>query len=120
MPNDGNSLAHTKWNGKYHIAFDPKYRRKVFFGEKKRERSTNTGNREFWCRGYHVDAAGKNAKKIEEFIKKQLREDKLGEQMTMFGKEDPYTGGKEQTHADGRSFMRLLGRGWYSRAVPRT
>ena len=26
----GNSLAHTKWNCKYHIVFAPKYRRKVF------------------------------------------------------------------------------------------
>ena len=35
--NDTNSLAHTKWNCKYHIVFAPKYRRKVFFGEKRRE-----------------------------------------------------------------------------------
>ena len=35
--NDINSLAHTKWNCKYHIVFAPKYRRKVFFGEKRRE-----------------------------------------------------------------------------------
>ena len=40
-------------------------------------------NREFWCRGYYVDTAGKNAKKIEEYIKHQLDEDKAGEQMTM-------------------------------------
>ena len=32
-----NSLAHTKWNCKYHIVFAPKYRRKVFFGEKEVE-----------------------------------------------------------------------------------
>ena len=25
-------------------------------------------NREFWCRGYYVDTAGKNAKKIQEYI----------------------------------------------------
>ena len=25
------SIAHTKWNCKYHIVFAPKYRRKVFF-----------------------------------------------------------------------------------------
>ena len=37
MKNVMNSLAHTKWNCKYHIVFAPKYRRKVFFGEKKRE-----------------------------------------------------------------------------------
>ena len=27
---DNQSLAHTKWNCKYHIVFAPKYRRKVF------------------------------------------------------------------------------------------
>ena len=37
MVNDVNSLSHTKWNCKYHIVFAPKYRRKVFYGEKKRE-----------------------------------------------------------------------------------
>ena len=35
--NANNSLAHTKWNCKYHIVFAPKYRRKVFFGEKREE-----------------------------------------------------------------------------------
>ena len=34
---DVNSLAHTSWNCKYHVVFAPKYRRKVFFGEKRRE-----------------------------------------------------------------------------------
>ena len=33
--NVNNSLAHTKWNCKYHVVFAPKYRRKVFYGEKK-------------------------------------------------------------------------------------
>ena len=32
--NDIHSLSHTKWNCKYHIVFAPKYRRKVFYGEK--------------------------------------------------------------------------------------
>lgn len=30
---DNNSLAHTKWNCKYHIVFAPKYRRKVIYGK---------------------------------------------------------------------------------------
>lgn len=30
-----NSLAHTKWNCKYHIVFAPKYRRKIFYEEKR-------------------------------------------------------------------------------------
>ena len=136
------SLAHTKWNCKYHIVFAPKYRRKVFFGEKKVEIgkilrqlcewkgikiieaeicpdhvhmlleippkvavSSFMGylkgksslmlheqfpalqfkyrSREFWCRGYYVDTAGKNANKIDEYIKNQLKEDQAGEQLTM-------------------------------------
>ena len=35
--NDINSLSHTSWNCKYHIVFAPKYRRKVFYGQKRRE-----------------------------------------------------------------------------------
>ncbi len=30
------SLAHTRWNCKYHIVFAPKYRRQVFYREKRR------------------------------------------------------------------------------------
>lgn len=33
--NDMNSLSHTRWNCKYHIVFAPKYRRKVFYKEKR-------------------------------------------------------------------------------------
>ena len=33
--NATHSLAHTKWNCKYHIVFAPKYRRKVFYLEKR-------------------------------------------------------------------------------------
>ena len=33
--NDNKSLAHTKWNCKYHIVFAAKYRRKVFYEEKR-------------------------------------------------------------------------------------
>ena len=35
--NATNSLAHTKWNCKYHVVFAPKYRRKVFFADKREE-----------------------------------------------------------------------------------
>ena len=140
--NDTNSLAHTTWNCKYHIVFAPKYRRKVFFGQKRKEigailRSLcewkqveiieaevcpdhihmlikippklsvasfvgflkgkssiliyqkfanmkfKYRNREFWCRGYYVDTAGKNDLKIKEYIANQLKEDKLVEQMSI-------------------------------------
>lgn len=33
MNNDNNSLAHTKWNCKYHIVFAPKYRRQEIYGK---------------------------------------------------------------------------------------
>ncbi len=155
MTNDLNSLAHTKWNCKYHIVFAPKYRRLVFYGEKKQAIGTilrklcewkgveihqaeacpdhihmlvsippkisvsgfmgylkgkssvmiyeqfgelkyKYRNREFWCRGYYVDTVGKNTKAIAEYIKHQLDEDRMGEQMTMLGKsnDNPFTGSK--------------------------
>lgn len=49
-------------------------------------------NREFWCRGYYVDTAGKDAKKIQEYIANQLKQDEMGEQLIM--DTDPFTGGK--------------------------
>ena len=53
-------------------------------------------NREFWCRGYYVDTVGKNTKAIAEYIRHQLEEDKMGEQLTMLGKanDNPFTGGQ--------------------------
>ena len=33
MPNQNNSLSHTKWMCKYHIVFTPKYRRKAIYGQ---------------------------------------------------------------------------------------
>jgi putative transposase len=50
-------------------------------------------NREFWCRGYYVDTAGKDAKKIQAYIQNQLKEDQMGEQLT-FDTQDPFTGSK--------------------------
>ena len=150
--NDINSLSHTKWNCKYHIVFAPKYRRKVFYQEKRAEVgkilrqlcewkgvyiieaevcpdhihmlveippkmsvSSFMGylkgksstmlyekfgelkykyrSREFWCRGYYVDTAGKNAGRIAEYIRKQLEEDQMGEQLTI-QPGSPFTGSK--------------------------
>lgn len=149
--NDIHSLSHTKWNCKYHIVFAPKYRRKVFYREKRREvgkilrqlcewrgvrlvegevcpdhvhmlveippKMSVSGfkgylkgksstmlyekfgelkykyrSREFWCRGYYVDTVGKNAGRIAEYIKHQLEEDRLGEQMVMSAPGNPFTG----------------------------
>ena len=33
MKLDTNSLAHTKWERKYHIVFAPKYRRQIIYGK---------------------------------------------------------------------------------------
>ena len=151
--NDRHSLAHTQWNCKYHLVFAPKYRRQVFYGEKKRaigeilrklcewkgvnileaeccpdhihmlveippkmsvasfvgylkgksslmvyerfgEMKFRYRNRQFWCRGYYVDTVGKNAQKIKEYIQNQLEEDKLGDQLSISFKEDPFTGSR--------------------------
>ena len=148
-----NSLAHTKWNCKYHIVFAPKYRRKVFYEDKRLEireilrklckwkgveiiegevcpdhihmlvcippsmsvasfvgylkgksslmifdRHANLkykyGNRHFWCRGYYVDTVGKNKKAIEEYIRNQLQEDIMSDQMSLKEYIDPFTGAK--------------------------
>ena len=50
------------------------------------------GNRHFWCRGYYVDTVGKNAKKIEVYIRNQLAEDKLNNQISLKEYTDPFTG----------------------------
>ena len=50
------------------------------------------GNRHLWCRGYYVDTVGKNAKKIEEYIRNQLKEDLEYDQMSMKEYIDPFTG----------------------------
>ena len=150
---DKNSLAHTTWNCKYHIVFAPKYRRKMFYGEKREEigkilrelcgwkgvtiveaevcqdhihmlieippkysvaqimgflkgksslmifdRYANLkykyGNRHCWARGYYVDTVGRNKKQIAEYIRNQLQEDELADQMSIQEYIDPFTGSK--------------------------
>jgi len=50
------------------------------------------GNRKFWCRGYYVDTVGRNKKQIEEYIRNQLQEDVVADQLTLFEEIDPFTG----------------------------
>lgn len=50
------------------------------------------GNRHFWCRGYYVDTVGKNAKKIQEYIRNQIQEDLEYDQMSLKEYVDPFTG----------------------------
>ncbi len=50
------------------------------------------GNRHFWCREYYVDTVGKNAAKIEEYVRNQLKEDEEYDQMSLKEYIDPFTG----------------------------
>ena len=52
------------------------------------------GNRHFWCRGYYVDTVGKNEKKIAEYIREQLQEDMMEDQIGLKEFIDPFTGDK--------------------------
>ena len=52
------------------------------------------GSRHFWCRGYYVDTVGKNKRVIEEYIRNQLSEDEMMDQITMKEYIDPFTGSK--------------------------
>lgn len=52
------------------------------------------GNRHFWCRGYYVDTVGKNEKKIAEYIREQLQEDIMEDQISLKEFIDPFTGSK--------------------------
>ena len=52
------------------------------------------GNRHFWCRGYYVDTVGKNTEKIAEYIRNQLQEDIMNDQISIKEYIDPFTGSK--------------------------
>ena len=84
------------------LAIPPKYSISSFMGYLKGKSSVmiyekwgnikyKYRNREFWCRGYYVDTAGKNAEVIRKYIDNQLYEDHLSEQLTI-DKMDPFTG----------------------------
>ena len=51
------------------------------------------GDRPFWARGYYVDTVGKNESRIAEYVRNQLKEDKMGEQLRI-PSSGPFTGGK--------------------------
>ena len=86
------------------VAIPPKYSVSEFMGYLKGKSSTmmyeqfgelkyKYRNREFWCRGYYVDTVGKNESRIAEYIKNQLKEDELGEQLRI-PSSSPFTGSK--------------------------
>lgn len=101
---DINSLAHTKWNCKYHIVFAPKYRRKVAYGKMKQDIAYTYGLRtpckfkiQIWESPFLVQRilrryCRENAKKIQEYIQNQLQNDLEYDQMTLKEYIDPFTG----------------------------
>ena len=50
------------------------------------------GNRHFWCTGYYVDTVGRNKKAIQEYIRNQLQEDIMADQISLKEFTDPFTG----------------------------
>ena len=54
------------------------------------------GRRNFWARGYFVDTVGRNEKAIKEYIKNQLEEDYMTDQISLKEYIDPFTGSKEE------------------------
>ena len=55
------------------------------------------GNRHFWCRGYHVDTVGANKEAVAKYIRKQLDEDVMADQISFKEYMDPFTGSKNPT-----------------------
>ena len=48
--------------------------------------------RSFWCRGYYIDTVGKNAKRIAEYVKNQLQEDMVYDQISIKEYKEPFNG----------------------------
>lgn len=88
------------------ISFSPKYSISYVMGYLKGKSSLmifdrhanlkyKYGNRHFWARGYFVDTVGKNKKKIQEYIRNQLQQDQIADQLSLKEFVDPFTGSKE-------------------------
>ena len=54
------------------------------------------GNRNFWARGYFADTVGKNEKAIRSYIRNQLEEDYIKDQISIKEYIDPFTGNKNK------------------------
>ena len=53
------------------------------------------GNRHFWCRGYYVDTVGANKEAVAKYMRKQLDEDVIADQISFKEYMDPFTGSEE-------------------------
>ena len=54
------------------------------------------GSRNFWCRGYYVDTVGRNERVISEYIKTQLENDRMTDQISISEYIDPFMGIKNK------------------------
>ena len=54
------------------------------------------GNRHFWCSGYYVDTVGKYENAISNYIKNQLQDNIVNDQLTLKEFVDPFTGQKSK------------------------
>ena len=100
-------IGYKRWITKHMlISFSPKYSISYVMGYLKGKSSLmifdrhanlkyKYGNRHFWARGYFVDTVGKNKKKIQEYIKNQLQQDQIADQLSLKEFVDPFTGSKE-------------------------
>ena len=50
----------------------------------------------FGVEGFYVDTVGRNQKRIEEYIRNQLQEDVIADQLSLFEEYDPFTGEKNK------------------------
>ena len=85
------------------LSIPPKYSVSAFMGylkgkgsliifERHAQLKYRYGNRKFWCKGYYVDTVGRNKEAIRKYIREQLQEDQIAEQLTLKEFEDPFTG----------------------------
>ena len=89
MKLDVSSLAHTKWECKYHmlIRIPPKYSVSQFMEYlgvfERQERHANlkykSGNRHFWAEGYYVSTVGLNEATIRKYMREQETQDQIGD-----------------------------------------
>ena len=68
---DVDSLSHTTWRCQYHVVFAPKYRRMVIYGQIKKD-------------------IGQILR--QEYIKNQLQQDQIADQLSLKEFVDPFTG----------------------------
>ena len=54
------------------------------------------GDRHLWARAYYVDTVGRNKKQIQEYIRNQLEEDRIADQICLREFIDPFTGSKNK------------------------